>query len=136
MFEPIAETPSHAQKVIPPNRIDHWLSGFDSHSRAFRDPRLYAYFCMLFHVIQHQAPTDVVLSGIFACAFGSLNVSKVLGWDLFHGHMFVHVVEDGADIVADLGILFHSKEYPEEYGNNTGRYPIGCPGILLSLWFV
>jgi hypothetical protein len=39
------------------------------------------------------------------------------------------------NLIADLGILFHSKEYPEEYGNNTNRYPIGCPGIHLDLFF-
>lgn len=45
--------------------------------------------------------------------------------------MFIHVAKEDETIVADLGILFHSKEFPEEFGNSTGRYPIGCPGILL-----
>jgi len=63
-----------------------------------------AFLGSLFHHIQMNSPVDVELST----------------WDLYHGHMFIHVTqekEEGSDtkLLCDLGILFHAKEFPLEY---------------------
>lgn len=101
--------------TIPPSSISQYVSGSDKAQR-FKDCRLGSYFASLFHIIQLSSCTEV----------------ELVGWDLYHGHVFLHTQEIKKDsntvtLQSELGILFHAKEFPKEYGTSKYNpiYPIG-----------
>lgn len=104
--------------TIPPSTISQYVSGSDKAQR-FKDSNLGSYFASLFHIIQLSSCTEV----------------ELVGWDLYHGHVFLHTkqiqnendAKDDLTLQSDFGILFHSKEFPKEYGPSKYNpiYPIG-----------
>eukprot|EP01052_Picozoa_sp_SAG31_P041239 SAG31_NODE_6199_length_2127_cov_1.691815_2_plen_306_part_00 len=117
--------------VEPPVAVKSYVSGDRDRALRPREPAVSAFLASLFHIIQHESPVSVELAG----------------WDLYHGHMFLHrgssanhsssmsLCEDvrydnGTDTPAacDLGILFHAKEFPVEHRLSSFGpiYPIGA----------
>ena len=83
--------------IRPPSNVSQFVSGNSDKAQHFKHSTLGSFFASLFYAIQLGSCTSVELAT----------------WDLFHGHMFIHVHEKTS--VADIGILFHAKEFPKEY---------------------
>jgi len=96
-----------------PSRLQRFMSGGTKicHFESWRNA---SFLGSLFHHIQLNSPTDVELTT----------------WDLFHGHMFIHVSNLGnGELKADMGILFHAREFPLELRRDRiGKVvPVGSP---------
>lgn len=104
----------------PPKDIWKYVSGTSDKAQRFQDYTVGSFFASLFHIMQLSSCTNIELTG----------------WDLYHGHMFMHAInkteletENQNEIECELGILFHAKEFPMEYraSNYSPVYPIGHP---------
>lgn len=94
---------------MPAKTIRQWVSGDPHKSRLLKEKTVAQFLVSLFYLIQVQSVnTDVVLTGTLA-AFPLKCQSLHPGYDLYHGHSFIHVKEDEEYIYCDLGILFHAK---------------------------
>jgi hypothetical protein len=83
--------------VSPPPEVRHFMSGERERALRPRRPEVSGFLAGLFHLIQQGSPTRVALAG----------------WDLYHGHVFLHVPPTtGGQLPlheCDLGVLFHAK---------------------------
>lgn len=115
----VADSGMYEDAIIsPPEKIQQFMSG-NRKSCRFSDWKNASFLGALFHHIQMHSPTNVELST----------------WDLFHGHMFVHVDETEGEergetkLEYDIGLLFHAREFPMEIRRNQiGKtIPVGSP---------
>jgi len=114
--------------IEPPAVVRPYMSGEQDRALRPRDLDVSSFFASLFHLIQHESP---VPGGV-----------ELAGWDLYHGHIFMQCASNSSprssedrvdgdvvdDVEIDLGIMFHAKEFPEEFRHSTWgpTHPIGA----------
>ena len=123
--------------INAPVHVSNYFSGNSEKALSFSERESSHFMAKLFHYIKNNSPVEV----------------NLCGWDLYHGHYFIHLseiddnnendekisnneikIEEEKETVklnGDFAILFHAKEFPKEY--RSSKYamiqPIGSPGM-------